>query len=54
MNSTGLTFGKASHWYEAKYNKPCDNKPWKKMHISNDPDLAIEINDYDVADILMC
>ena len=55
-DSTGLTFGKASHWYETKYNKPCNNKPWKKMHISNDPDLnihAIEITDYDVADIDM-
>lgn len=54
VDSTGLTFGKASHWYETKYNKPCNNKPWKKMHISNDPDLniqAIEITDYDVADI---
>ncbi|RYE18868.1 MAG: IS5 family transposase [Sphingobacteriaceae bacterium] len=54
VDSTGLTFGKASDWYETKYNKLCDNRPWKKMHISNDPDLnihAVEITDYDVADI---
>lgn len=55
-DSTGLTFGKASHWYETKYHKPCNNRLWKKMHISSDPDLnihAIEIADYDVADIDM-
>jgi Transposase DDE domain len=55
-DSTGLTFGKASHWYETKYNKPCDNKPWKKMHISIDPEMniqAIEITDYEISDIEM-
>ena len=52
VDSTGLKFGKASDWYETKYNKPCDNRPWKKLHISNDPDLnihAIEVTDYDIA-----
>lgn len=56
VDSTGLRFGKASHWYQTKYNKPCDNRPWKKMHISGDPDMnihAIEITDYDIADIEM-
>lgn len=56
LDSTGLTFGKASQWYETKYNKACNKKPWKKMHISSDPDLnihAIEITDYDVGDIEM-
>lgn len=54
VDSTGLKFGKASYWYETKYNKPCDNRPWKKLHISSDPDLnihAVEITDYNVADI---
>jgi len=53
-DSTGLRFGKASHWYETKYNKPCDNKPWKKMHISIDPEMnihAMEITDCDSSDI---
>jgi hypothetical protein len=33
FDSTGLRFGKASHWYETKYNKPCSQTPWRKMHI---------------------
>jgi len=56
VDSTGLTFGKASNWYETKYNKPCNNKPWKKMHIGLDFDTdmhAMEITDYDVSDIEM-
>jgi len=28
-DSTGLRFGKASNWYETKYNKSCNNRPWK-------------------------
>ncbi len=39
---------------DTKYNQPCGNKPWKKMHILSDPDLnihAIEITDYAVIDI---
>ena len=54
VDSTGLTFGKASNWYETKYNKPCNTKPWKKMHVSNDPDMnvhVIEITDCEVSDI---
>jgi Transposase DDE domain len=53
-DSTGLAFGKASNWYETKYNKPCTNRPWKKMHISMDLDTdmhALEITDYDISDI---
>lgn len=54
VDSTGLTFGKASEWYETKYNKPCDNKPWKKMHFSMDFEAnihAMEITYYNVSDI---
>lgn len=56
VDSTGLKFGKASDWYETKYNKPCNNRPWKKMHISMDLDTnvhAIEITNYDISDIEM-
>jgi len=55
-DSTGLKFGKASRWYETKYNKPCNNRPWKKMHLSMDLDTnicAMEITDYDISDIEM-
>lgn len=39
LGSTGLRFGKASHWYETKYGKPCINAPWLKMHLSMDTDM---------------
>jgi len=53
FDSTGLRFGKASHWYETKYDKPCDRKPWKKMHLAMDPDFnihSLEITDCDTSD----
>ena len=56
LDATGLRFGRASHWYETKYNKPCKNRPWNKMHISMDPDMnihALEITDNSVSDIEM-
>jgi Transposase DDE domain len=54
LDSTGLRFGKASHWYETKYGKPCTQKPWSKMHLSMDPEInmhGIEITDYEMSDI---
>ena len=54
MDSTGFRFDKASHWYEKKYGKPCDNTPWRIMHLSIDPQMnmhAIEITDYTSSDI---
>ena len=53
LDSTGLRFGKASHWYETKYGKPCDQKPWRKLHLSMDPEMNvhdIEITETDVND----
>jgi hypothetical protein len=53
-DSTGLRFGKASHWYETKYNKSCNNRPWKKLHISMDTAMNIHeaiITNNDIADI---
>jgi hypothetical protein len=53
MDSTGFRFDKASHWYETKYNKPCSNKPWRKLHLSIDPDMetyALELTDQDRGD----
>jgi hypothetical protein len=52
-DSTGLCFGKASYWYETKYEKPCTHKPWRKMHLSMDLDMNIhsaEITDYTASD----
>jgi len=56
LDATGLRFGRASHWYETKYNKACKNRPWSKMHMSMDPDMnihSIEITDNAVSDIAM-
>ena len=56
LDATGLRFGRASHWYETKYNKACKNRPGSKMHLSMDPDLnihSIEITDNSVSDIAM-
>jgi hypothetical protein len=53
LDSTGLRFGKASHWYETKYGKPCDQTPWRKLHLSIDPQMNvhdIEITEAEVAD----
>lgn len=54
VDSTGLRFGKASQWYETKYEKECTQKPWRKMHLSIDPEMnmhAVEITDYETGDI---
>lgn len=54
LDSTGMRFGKASHWYETKYGKPCDNKPWRKLHLAIDPEMnthSVEITDYEASDI---
>lgn len=56
FDSTGLRFGKASHWFETKYGRPCDQKPWRKMHLSMDSEMEIhevKITETEVADINM-
>lgn len=53
-DSTGLRFRKASHWYETKYNKNCNNRPWKKLHVSMDTAINIHeviITNCNIADI---
>lgn len=53
FDSTGLRFGKASHWYETKYGKPCDQRPWRKMHLSIDPEMnthEVEITQAECSD----
>jgi hypothetical protein len=56
FDSTGLRVGKASHWYETKYEKPCNQTPWRKLHLSMDPEMNvhnIEITDTETPDIEM-
>ena len=53
MDSSGFRFDKASHWYETQYNKPCDKKPWRKLHLSMDAGMetyAVELTEQDVGD----
>lgn len=53
-DSTGLRFGKASNWYETKYNKTCNNRPWKKLNISMDTSMNIHesiVTDCNIPDI---
>lgn len=56
FDSTGLRFEKASHWYQTKYGEPCKQTPWRKLHMSMDPQMNVhdvEITDIDVSDIEM-
>jgi hypothetical protein len=53
-DSTGMRFGKASHWYEKKYGKRCDNTPWRKLHIGIDQVMnmhSVEVTGYSSSDI---
>src|ERR1700686_2112747 len=53
VDSTGLSFGRASEWYEQKYGRKATQTPWRKMHLSIDADMdvhAIRITTTDVSD----
>ena len=41
VDSTGLTFGKASDWHRVKYGINPVNRPWRKWHIAMDEDFNI-------------
>jgi hypothetical protein len=41
IDSSGMSFGRASQWYEVKYGKEASITPWRKMHLSIDPDMNI-------------
>ncbi|WP_429443111.1 transposase [Paraburkholderia youngii] len=53
VDSTGLSFGRASQWYEEKYGQKAARTPWRKMHLSIDADMnvhAIRITTTNVSD----
>lgn len=53
IDSTGMSFGRASQWYEVKYGKKANRTPWRKMHLSIDPDMNVHglaITETDVSD----
>jgi len=39
VDSTGLRFGRASHWHQEKYGKKAGRTPWRKLHLSIDADM---------------
>jgi hypothetical protein len=53
VDSTGLSFGRASEWYEQKYGQKATQTPWRKMHLSIDEEMniqAISITTTEVSD----
>jgi hypothetical protein len=53
VDSTGLSFGRASEWYEQKYGHKAARTPWRKMHLSIDAEMnvhAIRITTTEVSD----
>lgn len=53
IDSTGMSFGRASQWYEVKYGKKANRSPWRKMHLSIDPDMNVHelvVTETDVSD----
>jgi hypothetical protein len=53
VDSTGLSFGRASQWYEQKYGQQPTYTPWRKMHLGIDADMnihAIRITTTEVSD----
>ncbi|MGF6781151.1 transposase [Paraburkholderia sp. GAS334] len=52
-DSTGLSSGRASEWYEQKYGHTATRTPWRKMHLPIDTDMnvhAIRITTTEVSD----
>ena len=41
VDSTGLSFGRTSEWYERKYSHKATRTPWRKMHLSIDTDMNV-------------
>jgi hypothetical protein len=40
VDSTGLSFGRTSEWYEQKYGRKATQMPRRKMHLSIDADMT--------------
>jgi hypothetical protein len=61
VDSTGLSFGRASEWYEQKYGRKATQTPWRKMHLSIDADMNVhavritttEVSDSEVMDAVL-
>jgi hypothetical protein len=53
VDSTGMNFGRAGEWHEQKYGRKAAQTPWRKVHLSSDPDMnvhAIRVTSTKVSD----
>src|SRR6201995_1750287 len=53
VDSSGLSFGRASQWYEQKYGQKAARTPWRKMHLSIDEEMnvhALRITTTEISD----
>ncbi|KVP63720.1 hypothetical protein WJ92_03090 [Burkholderia ubonensis] len=41
VDSTGMSFGRASEWHRQKYGRDASRTPWRKVHLSIDPEMNI-------------
>jgi hypothetical protein len=39
VDSSGMKFGRASKWHRQKYGRDAGRTPWRKMHLSIDPEM---------------
>jgi IS5 family transposase len=61
VDSTGLSFARASQWYEQKYGQKAARTPWRKMHLSIDAEMNVhtiritttEVSDSEAMDTML-
>ncbi|MEX3640463.1 transposase, partial [Paraburkholderia sp. BR14427] len=41
VDSSGMKFGRASEWHRQKYGRDAGQTPWRKMHLSIDPEMNV-------------
>ncbi|MEX3639950.1 transposase [Paraburkholderia sp. BR14320] len=41
VDSSGMKFGRASEWHRQKYGRDASQTPWRKMHLSIDPEMNV-------------
>jgi hypothetical protein len=53
VDSTGFSFPRSRDWFEKTYGEVCAKKPWRKMHLSIDPEMnthAIKVTEHTISD----
>ena len=41
VDSSGMKLGRASEWHRQKYGRDAGQTPWRKMHLSIDPEMNV-------------